>query len=153
MTILLDRAAKDSGDCYAALYELDDTELLQRLVAAKGYLHLILGNTGPDDAENKPARQTLHSAGVDITDRMVGKNHIAHNKFCIYVDGAGKPRAVLTGSTIGRPLGVLPPSTNSVVVESDDLAAASLITGNVSKRTTARKLNLCARHELARNHN
>jgi hypothetical protein len=124
MTVLLDRAAKDGGDCYAALYELDDTELLQRLVAAKGYLHLILGNTGPDDTENKPARQTLHSAGVDIVDRMVGKNHIAHNKFCIYVDGAGKPRAVLTGSTNWTSTGVCTQSNNSVVVESDDLAAA-----------------------------
>jgi hypothetical protein len=85
-------------------------------------LHLILGNTGVDDTENKPARQTLHSAGVDITDRMVGKNHIAHNKFCLYVDSAGKPRAVLTGSTNWTSTGVCTQSNNSVVIENDDLS-------------------------------
>jgi phosphatidylserine/phosphatidylglycerophosphate/cardiolipin synthase-like enzyme len=124
LTMLLDRAAKDGGDCYCALYELDDTELLHRLVAAKGYLHIILANTGTDDAENKPARQTLHDAGVDITDRMVGANHIAHNKFCLYVDAAGKPRAVLTGSTNWTSTGVCTQSNNAVVIESDDLAQA-----------------------------
>jgi phosphatidylserine/phosphatidylglycerophosphate/cardiolipin synthase-like enzyme len=124
MTMLLDRAAKEGGDCYAALYELDDTELLQRLLAAKGYLHLILANTGADDAENKPARQTLHSAGIDITDRMVANGHIAHNKFCMYVDAGGKPRAVLTGSTNWTSTGVCTQSNNAVVIESDDLAQA-----------------------------
>jgi phosphatidylserine/phosphatidylglycerophosphate/cardiolipin synthase-like enzyme len=124
LNMLLDRAAKDGGDCYCALYELDDTELLHRLVNAKGYLHIILGNTGADDSENKPARQTLHSAGIDITDRMVGSNHIAHNKFCVYVDGSGKPSAVLTGSTNWTSTGVCTQSNNAVVVESPDLAAA-----------------------------
>lgn len=124
MTMLLDRAAKEGGDCYAALYELDDTELLQRLIQAKGYMHLILGNTGADDAENKPARQTLHNAGLDITDRMVGEGHIAHNKFCLYVDGAGKPSAVLTGSTNWTSTGICTQSNNAVVIESEDLAAA-----------------------------
>ena len=81
---------------------------------------------------------------------MVGEYHIAHNKFCIYVDGAGKPRAVLTVSTNWTSTGVCTQSNNSVVVESDDLAAAYLILGNVSKRTTARKLNLCAGPTRAR---
>lgn len=124
LSMLLDRAKTEGGDCYAALYELDDTELLQLLVQSKGFVHLILGNTGADDAENKPARQTLHSAGVDITDRMVGKNHIAHNKFCVYLDNSAKPCAVLTGSTNWTSTGVCTQSNNAVVVESDDLAAA-----------------------------
>ena len=124
MTMLLDRAAKEGGGCYCALYELDDTELVKRLVDAKGYVHLILGNTGTDDAENKPARQTLRDAGVDITDRMVGNGHIAHNKFCLYVDAAEKPRAVLTGSTNWTSTGLCTQSNNAVVIESGELAQA-----------------------------
>lgn len=124
MTSLLDRAAQQGGSCYAAFYELADTELVNRLLKAKGYLHLILGNTGTDDSENAPARKQLHDAGIDITDRMVPKNHIAHNKFCLYCDGSGKPRAVLTGSTNWTSTGVCTQSNNSVVIENDDLAAA-----------------------------
>ena len=124
MTMLLDRAAKQGGQCYAALYEMADPELLQRLLAAKAYLHLILANTGTNDAENKPARKALHDAGIDITDRMVAAGHIAHNKFCLYVDATGKPSAVLTGSTNWTTTGICTQSNNAVVIESDDLAQA-----------------------------
>ena len=126
MTSLLDRAATQGGACYAAFYELADPELLARLLKAKSYLHLILGNTGTDDAENAPARKQLHDAGIDITDRMVAKNHIAHNKFCLYCDLSGKPRAVLTGSTNWTTTGICTQSNNSVVIENDDVAAAYL---------------------------
>jgi hypothetical protein len=107
---------------------------VQRLVGAKGYLHIILGNTGTDDAENKPARQTLHDAGIDITDRFVANNHIAHNKFCLYVDKTNKPRAVLTGSTNWTSTGVCTQSNNAVVIESDDLAKAYFDYWNLLKK-------------------
>lgn len=126
MTMLLDRAKAEGGSCYAALYELEDEELVGRLLAAKGYLHLILGNTGTDDEENHPARQKLHDAGVDITDRMVAKNHIAHNKFMLYCDASGKPRAVLTGSTNWTSTGICTQSNNATIIESDNVAAAYL---------------------------
>ena len=122
MTMLLDRAKTSGGSCYLALYELADTELVQRLVDVKPYIHIILSNTGTDDKENAPARQKLHAIGADIIDRMVAKNHIGHNKFCIYVDGTGKPRAVLTGSTNWTTTGICTQSNNAVVIESDDLA-------------------------------
>jgi len=122
MTMLLDRARAEGGNCYLALYELADTELVQRLVDAKGYIHLILSNTGTDDAENKPARMKLHAAGVDITDRMVANGHIGHNKFCLYADATGKPRAILSGSTNWTYTGICTQSNNAVVIESDALA-------------------------------
>lgn len=122
LTALLDRAAKTGGACYFALYELADQELISRLVDAKAYIHIILANTGTDDAENKPARMTLHNAGVDITDRMVANGHIAHNKFCLYVDAGGKPRAVLTGSTNWTSTGMCTQSNNALIIENDDLA-------------------------------
>lgn len=122
MTMLLDRAKTEGGACYFALYELADQELLQRLLAAKSYIHIILSNTGADDAENAPARQQLHAAGIDITDRMVANGHIGHNKFCLYVDETGKPRAVLSGSTNWTSTAICTQSNNAVVIESDDLA-------------------------------
>lgn len=122
MTMLLDRAKTEGGSCYLALYELSDPELVQRLVDAKSYIHLILSNTGADDSENAPARQRLHAIGADITDRMVANGHIGHNKFCLYVDGSGTPRAVLTGSTNWTATGLCTQSNNAVVIESDDLA-------------------------------
>jgi hypothetical protein len=53
---------------------------------------------------------------------MVGKNRVAHNKFCRYVDGA-KPGAVLRGSANWTSTGVCT-LNNSVVIENDDLASA-----------------------------
>lgn len=126
LTALLDRAAKNGGACYFALYELSDPELVDRLIAAKAYIHVILGNTGTDDAENHPWRVKLKAAGVEVTDRMVANDHIAHNKFCLYADAGGTARAVLTGSTNWTPTGLCTQSNNSVVIESDDIAAAYL---------------------------
>jgi hypothetical protein len=50
------------------------------LLSSKGRLHLILSNTGTDDKENQPVRQSLHNAGIDIIDRFVPSEHIGHNK-------------------------------------------------------------------------
>src|SRR5262249_35164457 len=74
---LFDRAKADGGEMFAALYELTDPELEQRLLGSQS-VHLVLSNTGADDEENQPARQALHSAGLDITDRFVASNHIGH---------------------------------------------------------------------------
>jgi phosphatidylserine/phosphatidylglycerophosphate/cardiolipin synthase-like enzyme len=122
MTMLLDRAAQQGGACYCALYELSDPELVDRLLKAKAYLHIILSNTGATDTENQPAREKLHAAGIDITDRMVANGHIGHNKFCLYVDGTGQPRAVLTGSTNWTPTGLCTQSNNATVIESNAVA-------------------------------
>ena len=96
---LLVKAEQEGGSVYAALYELTDPELVQLLLKNKDRLHLILSNTGASDDENKPARQSLHDAGADITDRFVPSGHIGHNKFMIYADAHGDPQSVLLGST------------------------------------------------------
>lgn len=120
---LLDRARTAGGDVYLALYELTDPELLALLVGNKR-AHLVLSNTGADDAEDKPARQKLHASGVEIHDRMLGSGHIGHNKFAVYVDARGKPQAVLTGSTNWTAAAICGQSNNALLIESPDLAAA-----------------------------
>jgi len=124
--MLLKRAAAEGGSCYAALYELTDPELVKLLLDAQN-LHLILSNTAPGDKENEPARQALHEQRrIDITDRFVPSGHIGHNKFCVYVDQADKPRAVLLRSTNWTDTALCAQSNNALVVDNGDLAGAYL---------------------------
>jgi hypothetical protein len=122
---LLNRAKETAGQCYAALYELSDTELLEQLVGSP-FVHLILSNTGTDDAENRPARQTLHESNVDIVDRLLPSGHIGHNKFMVLCDSHDTPTTVLTGSTNWTATGLCAQSNNCIIIESTELAAAYL---------------------------
>ncbi|MGF6573922.1 phosphatidylserine/phosphatidylglycerophosphate/cardiolipin synthase-like enzyme [Paraburkholderia sp. GAS333] len=126
---LLVEANKEGGNCYAALYELNDEELESYLIGNKR-LHLILSNTfdsdsGDPDKENKPARKSLHQSGVDILDRILPDgSHIGHNKFVLYLDGKGKPAAVLTGSTNWTSTGLCAQTNNSLIIRSPSVAQA-----------------------------
>jgi phosphatidylserine/phosphatidylglycerophosphate/cardiolipin synthase-like enzyme len=121
MKSLLLRAVAEGGQCYCALYELNDPELVQALIANPS-VHLILSNTGTDDAENQPARQSLHESGTDVIDRMLGDQHIGHNKFVVYVDTNGQPQAVLSGSTNWTYTALCGQSNNVLIIESPQLA-------------------------------
>lgn len=122
---LLQRARDKGGTCYCALYELTDPELLEHLIGSP-FVRIVLSNTGTDDAENEPARQSLHDSNVDITDRFVGSGHIGHNKFVVYVDAHDKPAAVLTGSTNWTANGLCAQTNNAILIESPSIAAAYL---------------------------
>lgn len=126
MLELFARAKREHGHLYLALYELTDPELEQALIDGKSFVHVVLSNTGADDGENQPARQALHEAGVDVTDRFVGSEHIGHNKFAVYVDRHGKAAAVWTGSTNWTDTGLCAQSNNGLWIESADLAALYL---------------------------
>lgn len=124
---LLQRAEDEGGACYAALYELNDPELVKRLLGMNNdQLHLILSNTGPSDATDKAARQALHDNGTDITDRFLPGGHIGHNKFVVYVARNNSPQAVLLGSTNWTDTALCAQSNNALIVESPPLAKAYL---------------------------
>src|SRR5262245_8444470 len=129
---LLHRREKDGGDCYAALYELTDDLLIRRLEAAQGKLHIILSNNTGDakqayDAANHPARARLRKSGAELISRYLPESRsIGHNKFMVYVDQHGVPRAVLTGSTNWTASGLCTQNNNAVIVESHDLATRYL---------------------------
>jgi len=136
LELLLKRAEDEGGRCYAALYELTDTELLQMLLASKN-LSIILTNTGTDDKENQPARQALHeTSGITVIDRFVPNGHIGHNKFCVYADKKGKAQAVLLGSTNWTDTGVCAQSNNALIAEDDTIATAYLHYWNRLKADT-----------------
>src|SRR4030095_3414509 len=70
---------------------------------------------------NTDARKGFHKLKLDVTDRMLKKGHIGHNKFVVYV-GKNGPEAVLSGSTNWTPTGLCAQSNNAIVVDSPDLA-------------------------------
>jgi len=133
---LLTQAKKDGVEIYAALYELNDPELIPALKAIGGKCNLILGSGAYKGAnkkkgtpavpdENAAVRKDLrlHSS-VNIHDRLVKSPHFAHNKFVVFCDKSGKPKTVWTGSTNWTMTGLCTQVNNGILIESSDLAQA-----------------------------
>jgi phosphatidylserine/phosphatidylglycerophosphate/cardiolipin synthase-like enzyme len=141
---LLERARKNGGQCYCALYELSDKDLIGHLTALSKKVHIVLSNAGEDteegsgdgDSTNADARRDLHERKLDVTDRMLKKGQIGHNKFVVYVDKKG-PQAVLSGSTNWTPTGLCAQSNNAILIESPELAKEYLAYWKLLKKDTA----------------
>jgi hypothetical protein len=121
---LLDSVKKNNGHVYAALYELNDPELIAGLTALGQNCHLILANGAfkpPDTDENKTVRAQLRGK-VDLHDRIVPNGHFAHNKFVVFCDADGKPERVLTGSTNWTMTGLCTQANNGIIVEDPNVA-------------------------------
>lgn len=134
------------GRFHAALYELEDEQLLGFLVDKHDRLDLILsdagkGEGGPDedgkrsaryDTRNAAARKILRklaksSATFRMQDRFFnGTGHIGHNKFVVYVGDDDQPQSVLTGSTNWTWSGVSGQSNNCLRIDDPNVAAAYL---------------------------
>jgi phosphatidylserine/phosphatidylglycerophosphate/cardiolipin synthase-like enzyme len=120
---------KRKGEFYMSLYELEDEELETILEDNADRIHMILSNTSATnklwDTRNKAARKRMMDAGVDIQHRMFNNaTHIGHNKFVVHVNSAGKPTAVLTGSTNWTSTGVAGQTNNALLIEDGDVAQA-----------------------------
>ena len=112
---------------YAALYELNDPELIDHLVQLGPKANVVLANgadTGAGEDENEKARKTLEAANVNVKNRMVRGRHFAHNKFLVLCDDGGSPQAVWTGSTNWTVTGLCTQANNALLVE--DPATAKL---------------------------
>jgi hypothetical protein len=140
---LLERTRKNGGECYCALYELSDQDLIEHLTGLGKKVHIVLSNAGEDteegskdgDSTNVEARSELHKLKLDVTDRMLRKGQIGHNKFVVYVDKKG-PQAVLSGSTNWTPTGLCAQSNNAILIESPDLAKEYLAYWKLLKKDT-----------------
>jgi phosphatidylserine/phosphatidylglycerophosphate/cardiolipin synthase-like enzyme len=122
---LLDNVKTSNGEIYAALYELNDEELIGKLLALGQKCHLILANGAfkpPTNDENAKVRARLHGK-VDLHNRLVSAGHFAHNKFVVVCDSAGKAQRVVTGSTNWTSTGLCTQANNSIIVDDPDLAA------------------------------
>ena len=124
---LLSGVKAAGGSIYAALYELNDPELIAALKALGKSCHLILGNgafkgnTPPGNDENHQVRAMLRDV-VDLHDRIVTSPHFAHNKFVVFCDSGDQPQTVLTGSTNWTSSGLCTQANNAVII--DDAAVA-----------------------------
>ena len=119
-------ALSADGSLYAALYELNDPELLAELEQIGTRANVVLGNGAfkpPDTDENAAVREQLkdHSQ-VHVSDRIVSSGHFAHNKFLVCCDGTGAAQRVLSGSTNWTMTGLCTQANNGIVI--DDAAVA-----------------------------
>lgn len=140
LTSLLKRAQREGGKCYCAMYELADPELIAALKKSKGHVELILTNADFSevdsagksqkiyDGTNAVARKALRTVlGDALHDRLLPSgNAIGHNKFIVYTDKAGSPKAVLTGSINWTSTGLCAQSNNVLLLEDSDIAARYL---------------------------
>lgn len=118
--ILADGAKKTT--LYAALYEIDDAELEDGLVAVGQRLNLVLAN-GSDKAGdgNADARAKLNDAGIATTDRLLKSKGLGHNKFVVLAP-QNTPAAVWTGSTNWSTTGLCTQINNGLLIEDPALA-------------------------------
>lgn len=128
------------GRFKAALYELEDEELIALLETHADSIDLILSDAGSGDDEddqtiydtrNADARKRLRKiakqpgSSFTMQDRMFnGTGHIGHNKFVVSLDEAGKPESVLTGSTNWTWSGLSGQSNNCIRIDDADVAQA-----------------------------
>jgi hypothetical protein len=121
---LLSTTLKSNGEIYAALYELNDLELIPALEAFGKNCNLILANGAfkpPTNDENAGVRAELKSK-VTVIDRMVTGSHFAHNKFIVFCDSTGKPQQVLTGSTNWTFTGLCTQANNGLIINDAGVA-------------------------------
>jgi len=120
---LLAEANEAKGHIYAALFELDDPELIPLLQAFGKRAHIVLGNgsvkrKGQD--ENASARSMLKVC--DVKDRMTAPRALAHNKFLVLCDADKAPQSVWTGSTNWTKTGLCTQANNALLVKEAALA-------------------------------
>jgi len=125
--------AKSGGKLYAALYELHDQELVPLLEKAGKKLSIVLSNAMEQEVRpvgepktevdgNQDARDRLTKTASAMFSRLLPNNQIGHNKFVVYVDKTGHPRAVLFGSTNWTPTGLCAQTNNTIVLDNAKVA-------------------------------
>ena len=119
---LLASCRKNKGKIFAALYELNDPELIPALTAFGKDCHLILANgaftsnTAPGNDENSAVRAQL-THKITLVNRIVPLGHFGHNKFVVFCDANGKAERVLTGSTNWTSSGLCTQANNGLIID------------------------------------
>ncbi len=120
-------AKKNQGKIYAALYELNDKELITALQAFGKDCNLILANgafktnSPPNNDENAAVRVQLKGK-INVFDRIVKLGHFGHNKFVVICAADGKPQQVLTGSTNWTSSGLCTQANNALIIADPNVA-------------------------------
>ncbi len=130
MVDLFTKANQAGMTLYAALYELNDPELIALLKTFGKRCNLILGSgaykAGEKD-ENEAVRADLKASNtVTVFDRLVGSPHFAHNKFVVFCGADGKPTKLWTGSTNWTVTGLCTQVNNGVEIQDPVIAQVFL---------------------------
>ena len=125
---LLDEAKAQGRHVFAALYELDDPALVDRLKALGQNAHIVLANgskkkRGEDG--NAEAAGELENV-VDLHRRMLWNEGLGHNKFLVVAESEADPLAVWTGSTNWATTGLCTQLNNAILIEDEELAGVYL---------------------------
>jgi phosphatidylserine/phosphatidylglycerophosphate/cardiolipin synthase-like enzyme len=132
--------AGHDGHVYAALYELDDDELIGALCGLGPRAHVVLANGSIKKREdettaearrrdqNQSARGALRNAGVDVelAHRFLSPGALGHNKFLVVTDALGQARLAWTGSMNWTPTGLCTQVNNGLRIEHTEVAAMFL---------------------------
>jgi phosphatidylserine/phosphatidylglycerophosphate/cardiolipin synthase-like enzyme len=125
LRLLADVKAAPEAVVHAALFELNDPELIKALCDLKDRARVVLANgTGAPEDENADARTALNAAGVTVHDRMVHKGHLSHDKFLVVCDPAETPLRVWTGSTNWTTTGLCTQVNNAILIDDGGVAEA-----------------------------
>lgn len=121
---LLEDVETSGGHVYAALFELDDPELVPLLLKLKKRAHVVLGNgsvkkKGQD--ENADARKKIKKV-CDVHNRFSAPRALAHNKFLVICDSKKNPLKVWSGSTNWTKSGLCTQANNGILIEDAVLA-------------------------------
>lgn len=122
---VLATAAKEKREIYAALYELDDSQLEAALAKFGQRAHVVLANGSvkkKGEDQNSEARGEL-AGKIDLHDRMISPRALGHNKFLVICDKQKKPRWVWTGSQNWTKTGLCTQANNSVLIDDFKMAA------------------------------
>lgn len=115
---LLDETIADTSlQLYAALYELSDPDLIDKLKTIGRRAHVVLANGSDKSGDgNLQARQDLRAAQVDVHDRMLASRGLGHNKFALLEKGSS-PHRLWTGSTNWAMTGLCTQINNALRVD------------------------------------
>jgi|EndMetStandDraft_8_1072994.scaffolds.fasta_scaffold212239_2 hypothetical protein len=124
---LLDEAIADpKRTVFAALFEMNDPELIAKLSALGARANVVLGNSSGGTAtgvkETDDSAAVIGAAGVKVTRRNTAPGSYAHNKFVVFCDANGAPRTVWTGSINWTQTGVCTQNNNGLELKDDDIA-------------------------------
>ena len=125
---LLSNALATGLDIYAALFELDDPDLIAALKPFGKRAHIILANGAKVPDANADGRTEIHDAGLDVCNRLFPSGHLGHNKFVVFakpgttgIDSA-EPLTTWTGSTNWTKTGLCTQANNGILIDSPELA-------------------------------
>lgn len=122
---LLDEVINDPAlEFFAALYELSDQELIDRLKLLRRRAHIVLSNGSDKTGDgNEDARADLEAANVDVHDRLLASKGLGHNKFAVVVRSTGSvPVTAWTGSTNWAATGLCTQLNNGIRIDDRQVA-------------------------------